>query len=105
VILDPGSPSSCVFIRVEPGFVPCSFLQEKGVGAVPQCAGGGEFEPGYRVDAPHAEHENADTGACPAGTPQRRAATRTSSLLCASPAGAKHSSRAPASRSAAAGSA
>jgi hypothetical protein len=94
-----------MLIRVEPGFVPCSFLQEKGVGAVPRCAGGGEFEPGYRVDAPHAKRENAYTGACPAGAPQRRATTRTSSLLRASPAGSKRSSRVPASSSAAAGSA
>jgi hypothetical protein len=45
------------------GFVLCGFLQENGAGAVPRCAGGGEFEPGYRVDAPHAERENAGVGA------------------------------------------
>jgi hypothetical protein len=77
VILDPGSSSSCVLIRVEPGFVPCSFLQVKGVGAVLRCAGGSGLKPGHRVDTPHAERENAGTDACPAGAPQRRAATRT----------------------------
>jgi hypothetical protein len=55
VILDPGSSSSCVLIRVEPGFVPCSFLQVKGVGAVLRCAGGSGLKPGHRVDTPHAE--------------------------------------------------
>jgi hypothetical protein len=42
---------------------------------VPRCAGDRGLEPGYRVDAPRAEREIA--GACPAGAPQRRAATMT----------------------------
>jgi hypothetical protein len=77
VILDPSSPSSCVHMRVEPGFVPCSFLQEIGVGAVPRCAGGGgsNTATGSTRRAPSAR--NAGTSACPAGVPQRRAATRT----------------------------
>jgi hypothetical protein len=74
VVFDPSSPSSCVLTCVKSGFVSCGFLQENGAGVVPRCAGGGEFEPSYRVDAPHAERENAD--ACPAGAPQRRVATR-----------------------------
>jgi hypothetical protein len=77
VILDPGSPSSCVPIRVEPGFVPCSVLQVKDVGAVPRCAVGGGLELDHRVDTPHAERENAGMDACPASAPQRHAATRT----------------------------
>jgi hypothetical protein len=44
-------------------------LQVKGVDAVPRCVSGGGLEPGYRVDAPHAEREIAGTGACPAGAP------------------------------------
>jgi hypothetical protein len=47
------------------------------VGGVTPCrdAPAGGFEPGYRVDAPRAEREIAGAGACPAGAPQRRAAT------------------------------
>jgi hypothetical protein len=77
VILDPSSASSCVLICVEPGVVSCGLLQVEGVDAVPRCADGGGLEPGYRVDAPRAERENAGTGAYPADAPQRRAATRT----------------------------
>jgi hypothetical protein len=76
VIFDPGSLSSRVLLCGKLGIVPCDLLQVKGVDAVPRCAGGGRLEPGYRVDAPRAERENAGTGACPAGAPQRRAATR-----------------------------
>jgi hypothetical protein len=43
---------------------------------VPRCAGGDGLEPGYRVDAPHAEREDAGTSVCPASAPQRRAAIR-----------------------------
>jgi hypothetical protein len=43
---------------------------------VPRCAGGDGLEPSYRVDAPHAEREDAGTSVCPAGAPQRRAATK-----------------------------
>jgi hypothetical protein len=52
-------------------------LQVEGVDAVPRCAGGGGLEPGYRVDAPRAERENAGTGAYPADAPQCSAAIRT----------------------------
>jgi hypothetical protein len=77
VIFDLGTPSSRVLLCGKLGVVPCNLLQVKGVDAVPRCAGGGGLEPGYWVDAPHAERENAGTGACPADAPQRRAATRT----------------------------
>jgi hypothetical protein len=66
-----------MLIRVEPGFVPCSVLQVKGVRAVPRCAVSGGLEPGHRVDVSHTERENAGMHACSADAPQRRAATRT----------------------------
>jgi hypothetical protein len=43
---------------------------------VPRCAGGVGLDPDYRVDAPHAEREDASTSTCPAGAPQRCAATK-----------------------------
>jgi hypothetical protein len=46
---------------------------------VPRCAGVDGLEPGYRVDAPHAERKDAGMDVCPAGAPKRRAATRTPS--------------------------
>jgi hypothetical protein len=81
VIFDPGSPLSRVLLCGKPGVDPCGLLQVKGIDVVPRCTGGGGLEPGYRVDTPGAEREIAGTGACPAGAPQRRAATKAWSLI------------------------
>jgi hypothetical protein len=74
-----------VCIDVKPGADPCVLLQ---VGGVTPCrdAPAGGFEPGYRVDAPRAEREIAGAGACPAGAPQRCAATWTRNFpACVAP--------------------
>jgi hypothetical protein len=56
--------------RVEAGLRPeLGCLQGSVQGAAPRHAGNVERAPGYRVDAPHAVHEDVCTCVCPASAP------------------------------------
>jgi hypothetical protein len=62
--------------KCKPGFVPSKILQVDAQDAVPRRAGSVGLVPGYPVNAPRAVRKAASAHACPAGTPQHRAAAK-----------------------------